>query len=578
MLFLVARNIGIQSYEISLYDVYPAYFWYLLLLDIFICQIILLINALFNLEVSWKAAYLGIIFSNSILILIPLIRRYSIYGSGDPLTHMGYILDIIQIGFIGHNMYPMDHILAAISYQISGLTVNILLQIYPLIFYMLYCIFIFVFFKSILNERPLILAGLILAPILFSGHGCISFAPQVQSNYFLSAILFLFFCRFLGKNGTIYSTLFIIICIFITFFHPLTSLFLIFSLMIFELSFYLLKFFTSNESAHLKTSSYLVLITAIVYFFWQSYATLLLGTFKRVFSWLNEESKGTSKFEVYSQLISEYNPDPIFLLKSFLFAYGEYLLFMAIGLISVFILLKAWREKKLYLNVYLLMFSALFLLSLTIYVFSQFIIKGVGYARIGHYAVLFSILLMPMAFEYIFTYSKNIQKFLIIALILALICIDYFSIFTLYLSPITKSAGQHVPDSQLIGIDTFFKIRSENFSIIEGGLSTSRLKDAIYGRSIQFNNVSYNYNPTIPAHFNYPLIDRFGDNFKDYTYMALSTLFRIYYLKSIPEYPDQWRFNDTDFFRLENDKSVSKIYSNKELDIYLLYPNTSNHI
>ena len=153
-----------------------------------------------------------------------------------------------------------------------------------------------------------------------------------------------------------------------------------------------------------------------------------------------------------------------------------------------------------------------------------------------------------------------------------LLCIDY-CILTVYLSPITKSAGQQVTDSQLIGVEAFIDKRDENIEFIEGGINVFRIKDAIYGRSKQFHNLYYWPNSLIPPHFNYTYSQYFGNNYEKPVYLVISSLFRIIYPKSIPDYPKKWKFNQTDFIKLENDTSVSRVYSNHVVDIYLLNPN-----
>lgn len=92
------------------------------------------------------------------------------------------------------------------------------------------------------------------------------------------------------------------------------------------------------------------------------------------------------------------------------------------------------------------------------------------------------------------------------------------------------------------------------------------------------NNVKYYLQKSIPDHFNYTSLSFFGDYYSQPVYVVINTLFRIQYSKILPEYPEKWRFNQTDFLMLENDKSVYKVYSNREIDIYLLVPRCSDII
>ena len=575
-IFIIAENPGVSGYEISLYDEYSWYLWYLIIIAVFTFDIVLFLDIYQNAGSyhSWKYAYIGIVISNSILILIPLIRRYAVYGSGDPCTHMGYMLDILHTGYVGNNMYPIDHILAVIIHYICGFNLNISMLSFPFIFYLFYALSFFVLFKKIFSFKNSILIGMILAPILFAGHGNISFTPQAQSNYYLPFIIYLYFSRFGGKNVVHYGLLSVVVSIFITFFHPILSLILIAIFCIFELARNIFKYLKLNNDLKYRPSFYLILIMIIIFFLWQSYAYILIGSIARVISWLYDESTASSKFEAYSQSISDLRPDIIFLLKSFIYAYGIYILFILMGVISVFVLLRAWKGKDLYPNIYTLMFFIGFIFCGTLYILSPFI-AFTGFSRIGHYAILFSILLVPIAFGHLSRRRKNqkyVLSFSILFLAVLLFSITYLSVFTLYLSPITKSSGQHVADSQLVGLNSFIEIRAENIEITEGGLNIYRMKHALYGKTAPLINVVISMAQSIPPHFNYTKATYLGDYYGNSTYMIISTPFRIFWPKVIPEYPEKWNFNQNDFYKLENDESVSRVYSNRELDVYLLNP------
>ena len=584
-LYIVYQSPGVRGYEISIYDEYPKHFWYLIIFSILICQIVLFVNIFSetNSSLSWIAACIGIVLANSILLLIPLIRRYAIYGSGDPSSHMGYLLDIIDTGYILNNTYPIAHILGVILHWICGFDLNISMLLYPYIFYLFYVLSFYLLYRIVLGSRTSVLIGMMLALLLFGGssNNNIMFFPQGLSNYFAIFLIYLCFIRSksIDTKTNKYAILFVIASIFITFFHPLTSIFLIVTFGIYDISRYINKRLNTYSDLNVRSTIYIILIMAIIFFIWQSYAVIMIGTFNQVIAWLNEEATSTSAFETYSQQISEFKPGLLFLLTSFIYKYGIRLSFMLMGTISILVILKAWRDKDLRMNIYALTFSIGFVICCGFYMVSQFLVTGTGYGRVSHYVIIFSLLLIPMAMEYllkkgkIHTYSL---KLLLISLFILTSCITYLTVYTLYMSPIIMSTGQQVTDSQLIGMNTFFGIRSEELQVMEGGISTYRIKDALYGRSKRLNNVKYRTTQSIPNHFNYTSLSYFGDYYSEPVYIVISKLFRILYPNLIPEFPERWRFNQTDFFMLENDKSVSKVYCNRELDIYLLNPISSS--
>jgi hypothetical protein len=572
-LIVVAQNPGVQGYEISIYNEYPTLFWFLIICSIFINQIILILHVGSDLKssISWKIAIIGIIMANSIIFLLPLIRRYALMGSGDPATHMGLIIDILHTGSIGANAYPINHILVCITHWVCGLELNICMMLYPFIFYSLYIVSFYLLLRTLLKDQPSVLVGMTLVTLLIIGD--IHFTPQAESNFFLPFVLYIYFLRYSGKNTLNYSILIIITSIAITFYHPLTTLYLIFSFSIFYLVSIMYKKFNIKLDININNSWYIIIILIITFFMWQSYVVIILGTFRKVYEWLYEESTQSSMFERYAEQINRIQPDPSYLLNSFIYAYGHDLLYVIMGIISVFIILSVSKKcKKITISSNFSAFSIIFIICALFGYGSSFIVMGTGFGRVLEYALFASIFLISTAFGYLIKKFLHPLKLLAIFSIVLLI-LTYLNVFTLYLSPINKYPGQHVTDSQFIGISTFQETRNENLRLLQGGLNVYRMKDALFGRRIELKNIIFDI-PEIPDHFGYREAAHFGNSYRPRSmYLVIGTLFRISNQMLIPEYPELWRFNQMDFLMLENDVTVAKTYSNRQLDIYLLNPN-----
>ena len=98
------------SYEFSIYDAYPGYFWILIFSAIFCGKVVILGSAVTQSKKNyWVFGLCAILISNAILLFLPVIRGYYIYGSGDVLTHIGYMKEILRTFSIGTNHYPVDH-------------------------------------------------------------------------------------------------------------------------------------------------------------------------------------------------------------------------------------------------------------------------------------------------------------------------------------------------------------------------------------------------------------------------------------------------------------------------------------
>jgi hypothetical protein len=577
-LYIIIRDPGAKGYEISIYYNYPNYFWYLLITAIFIGQLVLILNAFFKegSAFSWIAAIIGISMAYSILLLLPLIRGYAISGGGDAESHIGYMLDILRTGQIGPDMYPILHILGVTTLLIAGIGLNISTLLYPTIFYVIYVLFIFLTYKIVLDHRSQILIGMTIAPLLLLGYGNAAFAPNSQANALIPLIFYIFFTCSSRTNIVPFELLLVIFSIFIVFFHPLVCLIVAAFFCIVDLSRNILNYINSGSGFRIKNPSNLIGIILITFFMWQSYAYILLNSLSEIYQWL-QGKMGESLVQQNMNAIEIIQPSINFLIKIFIFGYGVIFLITILSLLSILIFINAWIKKRMVFNLYNINFSIAFVFFSAFNLASFFLITGIGLGRMQPYIILSSLFLIPLASCVISENQRSQEKTKIILLILFaifLLVLVYLSIFTVYPSPLTRLSGTHVPFAQLEGMNTFFKTRSDELQIIEWGLSTKRMYDALYGISEykkEKNIIFYTYYST-PDHLGYTVNTRFGDYYNESKYFVLNTVGRIIYPEMYPGSEKNWRINQSDFLRLEKDISVIKFYDNKEMEVYLIHP------
>ena len=140
-LMIIARTPPASGYEISIYDAYPWHFWFFIIASI-ACGICIMVRQAFAEQKSnwWSMGLFIIIFTNLIIILLPVFRGYFISSGGDEITHLGLIKDIALAGRTGkENIYPISHILSISLSYISGLNPRLIIKILPAIFYLIYC-------------------------------------------------------------------------------------------------------------------------------------------------------------------------------------------------------------------------------------------------------------------------------------------------------------------------------------------------------------------------------------------------------------------------------------------------------
>jgi hypothetical protein len=167
----------------------------------------------------------------------------------------------------------------------------------------------------------------------------------------------------------------------------------------------------------------------------------------------------------------------------------------------------------------------------------------------------------------------TIKGVIILSIIMVLfVSTTYFSLFNLYPSPMVKQTNPEVTKSEFYGMDTFFTYRNQSIWVLEYLPSSFRYHDALYGESAKKINIG-RYDPYSfpPDHFGY-----LNQNLSEYFYGESRYLLtddrgRGFYSHVYPgEFTDLRRFLPEDFVQLNFDDKVQKIYSNRNLEVFVV--------
>lgn len=565
------------SYEFSIYDAYPWYFWAFILSSM-ICGIAVIIGSeiIPSTKNYWIFGLCAILLSNILLLFIPVIRGYYIYGVGDVLTHIGNINDILRTASIGGNYYPIDHLLGVIIHVFSGLSVPDITLIIPPFFSVFFILSMYFVGKTIFQKKFELLVFVILSSILMWSNTHLAFVPNAQAFFLVPLVLYLAFKMYRGVNTKKYHILLLLIGFLIVFYHPLVTVMIILILSFLQILQYIME---KYENGNLKKVNYTYAIFFIVAVFsiWSTYLALATSILEPIIAQLLGQGKSISELQRNVDLLEQANPDPIYLLNLILNSYGRSILLGMLSFFSIIVILKFMKNQKrkpdLLNGIAIMGFIVIFILS-----FAMLVTNGAfGFGRIYSFANLFSLLLIPTGF-YLFVFNDSYDKILtkkkiikLFGVIFIICCITYFSLFNLYLSPTIKSFNQQVPRSDYIGMSTFFTYRDESLPVFEVGSNSYRFYDAIYGSSTPRLNI-YFYTPNMipPDHFGYhneTLLNNFTKNSK---YLLVDDLGRGFYSHIYPEYKNNWRFLPEDFEQLNFDTKVQQVYSNKNFEVYVL--------
>lgn len=585
ILVIINRTPSASFYEISIYEVYPWYFWFLIITTIFIGEMVLLKSSLLSEKSNnfWIIGFISILLTNMILLFMPFIRGYIIYGRGDVLTHIGSINDICRVSSIGtNNFYPLDHILTVSLCYITNIKVEKAVNLIPPLFSIFYMGSVYILSRSIFEEKSEIIFTLAISSILLFSKNNLIFAPNVQSFLLFPFILYILFKSRSYKKTMEFSILLIIIIFCAVFFHPMTTIFLVITLLTIELSrIFVKKVYKKRITEWLnfqeKSMFNILFIILIIFFLWYFSFSLICKCFNTVINWFFFEI-GSSEAGKYTTLISNTSPSILDIVQIILNMYGQVIILGTLFVIFSLYFFNAERKKKdnqklkIY-HLYFCIISIVFIVISALVFFNNFIIE---FGRVSKYDIFFTSIFV--AISYGLTYnrlkesknSSSSKKIIYVSLCFVFILLIYFSIFNLYISPRIKSVNEQVTEDEIKGMASFYNHRNQGMLIQEIGISQERFHDLIFGTSVPSKNVRYGLDTLPIDHFGYTNDTNYGNYYDSSRYLLVSSSGRNLYPELYPKYEKYWRFTPEDFYNLEKDTSVLRIYDNPTLNIYLV--------
>jgi hypothetical protein len=562
-----------EAYEFSIYNAYPWFFWFFMIIA-FICGwILILSSAIIHSEKNnWKIGLIAVLILDIILLFMPLIRGYYSYGSGDVLTHIGYMKDILNSGNIGGNSYPVDHILGIILHMTSGLSLPDITMIIPPAFSVFFIVSVYLLGKQIFNNKWQSLILIAFSSILLFGNYQMSFFPNGQSLFIIPLIIYLILKIYNTGNKNI-LLLCTILSALLVFFHPLVTVLIIFIFLIYSTIQYTQKKFKIMQT-NKQNLNYILALLIIIFTLWSSYLLSLSRVVIPIIDSLLGNDEVRSELQKNLEIVNSVQLSPTYLVNLILSTYGQGIILGVLSFFCIFLLYWSITKKKnkpeFYQFFFIGGFLFLFLLSGIMFIFNG----SFGFMRIYSVAMIFSLLLISSVFIEIFDIPNRFQLFLsspifkIFVICFILFATLYFSVFNLYFSPIIKKSNQQITLSDFDGMTTLFEYRDDSLKILELGVSQDRFYDSIYGQSAKRQNIIYG-SVSPPDHFGYQLNVQEATINDNPIYIVMNDQGREFYQHFYPEFIDKWRYSSQDFERMERDTNYDRIYSNANLEVFL---------
>jgi len=594
-LFTVAQVLVTSGYEISIYEVFPFYFWILLIIAMS-SGIFIIVNSLKENEKSnwWILGLFLIIYVNLILFLLPIFRGYYTYGRGDVLAHIGYIKDIIQFGTfagagnIDENLYPIIHIISTSIYYFTGISPELIVQFIPVLFYIFYIISIYLLSKELTGNLKASVLTTTLGSILIFRFDGNAFIPSTLLFFLMPFLLFLFYrSRGTSSHLYIYRSLLLLLLVTVPFFHPGEGTIILISFFVLiELSLFVYKNIIKDYISHnfpQKTdfrdySINLPLILATLWFVWFASSSLFFQKTREIASWLSYQTGRTDAI-TYSNILNSANLS-LYQIIDFLVKFlGQDILYLSLSTIFCVIVLKKLLKREVikveeftFLMLFI-SFSILLLLTFTNWF-------GFDYTRELKYLLFVSTIFSGIILYKLIEVGNNFKKSTMLILCCFLIVSGTIGIFNSFSSPLVRGPNFQVTTMEISGSTWYVENRDKKLTTQSiNNLYPGQVRlfiESKYGVDFLKKNSFVIYSS--PDHFGYYKNDNYGESLNKSAYFLNFKLQRIAYDQIYPDLSNKWRFTSSDFEKLDNnDYTASEIYSNGEFWVYLVNPKKNDN-
>jgi len=586
-LFVIAKSPPASGYEISIYDAYPWYFWFFLVASI-AGGIGILVHQAFAKEKSncWVAGLSIIIIANTIFLLLPEFRGYAFYGRGDTPTHLGHIRDILNTGHVGEsNFYPIEHLLGASLVRVAGVSLENITSLFFVLFSGIYIANMYLLAKSAGKHSGQALLTIAFASPLIYSFFHVNIHPNILSLFMVPCLLYFYHKRELHSSNRLENTIVLLLLAFlITFFHPVTTLFVIIIFFTFGLAYVLYSRFLSHGSSEHgqygiigKNFFGVSLIMFITFFIWYFSYVSICQSFKRVADWLLYQ---IGKPLVMAQLepLAEAELTPFQTFELFVNRYGAVFLLLFVSSISLIYVLKRILSKNRDLEPVTFTYSVQFLMALfigTIMLFGYFVEYNL--IRVARLPLLMGTILSGLViYDFIASYVKNNPKKLIFTAVtgIVIIAMAALSLGSVYNSPRTCKLNSQVTWMDVVGTKWFERSKSLDIPVIvNSAQSLHRFEDYNFGIDSSPITRARIDRKRLPSHFGYAGNNTIAEalDFRD-RYMVLFKLDKVAPL-FFPENvrPKVYQWTTEDFKRLRIDSYTAQIYDNGGFEVWRVY-------
>lgn len=560
-----------DGYEPSIYAGYPLYFWGLVLVAMWLGQLVLLRGGLRDDPESsdWRYGFLLTLLVATLLLFMPYIRGYTLYGRGDVLSHLGFIQSIHSTGGapFQNNYQNIHQLVLSLSYA-TGLEPIQLINAVAGVISLLSIGASFVLLTRVFDRRQVLLA-LPFVMTLVAGRSHLNPSPYAQSLLLLPFVLYLF-VRTQQTESVRFRFALAVTVVAVVIYHPLTALFLILAFCLHYAVVSAVGRTGSSVSQQFSplASKSITQLSIVVFVAWYYNFTGIILRFETVIRRLFGTESGESPLDTYGSVLREESPELVDVVSLATLWYGQEAILLGLGGLFVLVTLVSLHRGGRVATPYLLTFGLGFTF------FSGFAVVFLivdligGFGRPLGFAVFFAVFtlgsLVATAYD-----AVDTQGVVTVAVSVVLLMLVTVSVFGLYQSPMAGESNQQVTAQDIDGAAWYLDAELQDVSLQEQGINIRRFEHALAGFK---NSTVQREGTTPPPRLNYTTYSRLGDSYSERQIYVLTRSAREFYPTVYPDYEDSWQYRPADYDRLGQDPTVSQVYDNGEIDIYLVEP------
>lgn len=599
---IIAWNSPATGTEASIYSATPLIVWVFLGLSIF-CGFAILVYQVYTRQYEinnpWIISLLLIMVPVVSILVLPTIRGYLLFGSGDPLTHLGLTSTILSTGHNPEqNLYPITHIFVSELSQILNIEPIILFRLTPALFKILYVVFMYLLAKTILTNKGQAILTTALAAVFPFGLTCVTPWGLAILVLPLALLLLVKSCRSqINQRNQPFKILFLIMLILSPIFHILLA----FTLVLVLLAIWLpQKIWTGwrKQIKHINWNVRFIILSCLLllvlsigwlsqFDIWgqaisgfgigisgvaPSTEDLLVPTEARL-------AQGQSHLEVLFERMQYAQQYGYSIIAQFFKVYGIATVCLLLALISFPILMRRLTVKPEFHNLFS-WYGPLILCGLTLIALYMTNLP-LPPSRLVLPMVVMATPLVGFVFHEILERRHHASKksYLLPKLglfFIPLILIPGYVNGTLTLYPSSYNYAvyeRQLTRTEVPGMDWFLHNKDTSLGSVQINCAPFRYAGVLLTPEERATRTDiamwYGY-AWPPWHFGYPDNLTLGQLYTEDNYLVLLEFDKLVYQEIHPKMA-KFRFYPSDFELLEQDSSLDKLYSNGGFDVLLIH-------